>query len=183
MVSKTTGGEAVEKFGRAVVSALALTHEVMPSASSKPPPRMLQMAGDDGMLRRMNLEYQQMATPDTSQTYATAVNCMDGRVQIPVMEFTKARFGVDFVDMITEAGAVADINDGVRLHVRISVEAHGSRGIVVAAHSDCAGNIIPDQEQKNQCLAAALLLQSDWPEMEVIPVWVPVGGEVEILNP
>lgn len=135
------------------------------------------------MLRRIYLEYQEMATPDTSQSFATAVNCMDGRVQIPVMIFTRARFGVDFVDMITEAGAVADINDGVRLHVRISVEAHGSRGIVVAAHSDCAGNPISDQEQQSQCLAAARLLQSDWPELEVIPVWVPVGGDLEILNP
>ena len=130
----------------------------------------------------MDLAYALMSTTSSNYTFATAVNCMDGRVQIPVMAFAKARFGVEFVDMVTEAGAVADINQGVRRHVEISVQAHASKGIVVAAHADCAGNPIPDEEQKEQCREAARLLQSDWPELEVIPVWVPMDGHVKILD-
>jgi hypothetical protein len=36
--------------------------------------------------------------------FATALNCMDGRVQIPIIEFLKKKFKVDYVDMITEPG-------------------------------------------------------------------------------
>jgi hypothetical protein len=39
-------------------------------------------------------------------TFCTVVNCIDGRVQLPVIEFLKNRFGVDFVDCITEAAPV-----------------------------------------------------------------------------
>jgi hypothetical protein len=38
--------------------------------------------------------------------YATAINCMDGRVQFPVTEWLKYRFSVDYVDRITEPGPV-----------------------------------------------------------------------------
>ena len=123
-----------------------------------------------------------MMNSDTPQTFATAVNCMDGRVQTSVMVFAKARFGVDYVDMVTEAGAVANINEGVRRHVEISVQAHSSKGIVVAAHADCAGNPISDDEQKEQCREAARILKSDWPEMEVISIWEPLDGHLEILE-
>jgi hypothetical protein len=36
--------------------------------------------------------------------FATALNCMDGRVQITIIEFLKKKFKVDYVDMITEPG-------------------------------------------------------------------------------
>ncbi len=32
--------------------------------------------------------------------FITAINCMDGRTQIPVIEFLKKNFQVDYVDMI-----------------------------------------------------------------------------------
>lgn len=34
--------------------------------------------------------------------FAAAINCMDGRTQVPVIEFLKNKYGVDYVDMITE---------------------------------------------------------------------------------
>ena len=36
--------------------------------------------------------------------FCTAINCMDGRTQEPVIAFVKKRFGIDCVDMITEPG-------------------------------------------------------------------------------
>ena len=38
------------------------------------------------------------------ETRATCLNCMDGRVQLPVIAWIKANYPVDFVDVITEAG-------------------------------------------------------------------------------
>ncbi|GAB4379897.1 MAG: hypothetical protein Kow0042_29680 [Calditrichia bacterium] len=36
--------------------------------------------------------------------FCTAINCLDGRVQLPVIQHLKKRFKVDFVDVITEPG-------------------------------------------------------------------------------
>ena len=38
------------------------------------------------------------------ETRATCLNCMDGRVQLPVLTWIKAEYPVDFVDVIMEAG-------------------------------------------------------------------------------
>ena len=40
----------------------------------------------------------------SEKTFATAINCMDGRVQLPVTAFLKKKYGVDYVDVITEPG-------------------------------------------------------------------------------
>ncbi len=36
--------------------------------------------------------------------FATAINCMDGRMQIPVIVYLKNKYEVDYVDMITSPG-------------------------------------------------------------------------------
>ena len=37
-------------------------------------------------------------------TFATAINCMDGRVQLPVIKFLQERFKAEYVDIISEPG-------------------------------------------------------------------------------
>jgi hypothetical protein len=34
--------------------------------------------------------------------FATAINCRDGRTQLPVIEWLKKEYGATYVDMITE---------------------------------------------------------------------------------
>ncbi len=41
-----------------------------------------------------------------SATFATAINCMDGRTQEPIINYMKNKFKVDYVDMISEPGPV-----------------------------------------------------------------------------
>ncbi len=36
--------------------------------------------------------------------FCTVVGCMDGRIQLPVNHYVRERFGVTYVDTITEAG-------------------------------------------------------------------------------
>ena len=96
--------------------------------------------------------------------FCTAVNCMDGRVQIPVIEFLRKRFGVEHVDTITEPGPnriLALHSDGgpaasILSRVALSVEKHGSVGIAVAGHFDCAGScrsLVPSAEWASGSLA------------------------------
>ncbi len=36
--------------------------------------------------------------------FATAINCIDGRIQEPVIKYIQTTYGIDFVDLITEPG-------------------------------------------------------------------------------
>ena len=43
--------------------------------------------------------------------FATAINCMDGRTQLPVIAYLKEKCKIDCVDMVTEAGPVKILAD------------------------------------------------------------------------
>ncbi len=113
--------------------------------------------------------------------FATAINCMDGRTQMPVMEFIKKKFDVDYVDMITEPGPNKILAEGkdfdtvksIRKRVAVSVEKHGSNIIFIAAHYDCAGNPVDVESQKKQLIKAAGVIASwDFPVKLVNALWL-----------
>ena len=114
------------------------------------------------------------------ENFATAINCMDGRVQLPVIEMVRSVFGVSYVDSITEAGIVKYLSDeigsiqtkSVLARVEISVNTHGSRAIAVAAHHDCAGNPQGEENQKAQLQRAVEFLKAQFSACEVIGLWV-----------
>ncbi len=43
--------------------------------------------------------------------FGTVINCMDGRVQFPVLEYLKHKYEVDLVDSITEAGPLKILSE------------------------------------------------------------------------
>lgn len=100
--------------------------------------------------------------------FITAINCMDGRVQLPVIEYLRDRYDADFVDMITEAGpcgAMAGALEGpiagsIMKRVRVSVEKHLSIGVFIAAHDDCAGNLVDAPAQKEHLREALAVIRS-----------------------
>ena len=112
--------------------------------------------------------------------FATAINCMDGRVQVPVTEFLKKKYGVDYVDMITEPGpnGILAANqdkvaiESIKRRIAISVGRHGSKHIAVAGHHDCAGNPV-DQETHLAHIRSAIKTVKSWGgQAEVIGLWV-----------
>jgi carbonic anhydrase len=112
--------------------------------------------------------------------FATAINCMDGRVQLPIMEFLKKKYGVDYVDMITEPGQdgilAANKNqpiiDSIKKRVGVSTEKHGSRYIAVVGHHDCAGNPV-DKNTHIEHISRAIKTVKSWGiKAEVIGLWV-----------
>lgn len=112
--------------------------------------------------------------------FCTAVNCMDGRVQLPVINYLIEKFGVEYVDSVTEPGPnriLAEEGDGalgksIMDRIRISVEKHGSVGIAVIGHFDCAGNPTPEGAQTAHTEAAVEFLKQKFPGLPVIGMWV-----------
>jgi hypothetical protein len=108
---------------------------------------------------------------------------MDGRVQIPVIDYLRTRCGVDYVDTITEPGPVRIIAEqparravqAILDRVDLSTKAHKSNCIAISAHWDCAANPVTDEKQKEQLYAAITFLQKQYPGTEVIGLWLGEG--------
>ncbi len=113
-------------------------------------------------------------------TFCTTVNCMDGRVQLPVIQFLQHRFEAEHVDSVTEPGpikAMAEDQDGamvasIRERVDISIHKHGSIALAIVAHYDCAGNPLTKEEQLPQLEKAVTFARATWPQATVIGLWV-----------
>ena len=112
--------------------------------------------------------------------FCTAINCMDGRVQLPVIQYLQKRFNVDFVDSVTEAGpnlilSEARNNSSVQSilsRVNISVGHHDSVGIAVVGHHGCTANPAVRDEQVVHIQNAVRLLRQEYKNVEVTGLWV-----------
>lgn len=112
--------------------------------------------------------------------FATAINCMDGRVQVPVIELLKKEYGVEYVDMVTEPGPnkiLAEKNqslilESIKRKVEISINKHGSKLIAIVGHHDCAGNPVEKEIQVSQILTAIKTILSWGFNVQVIGIWI-----------
>jgi len=122
--------------------------------------------------------------------FATAINCMDGRTQLPVIEYLKNKYGVDHVDTITEPGPnkiLAEnkdkiMLDSIRRRVEISVKKHGSALIAIAGHHDCAGNPADKTVQQTHILSAIITLKMWHTGAEIIGLWIDDNWKVSEIN-
>ncbi len=122
----------------------------------------------------------------SNMKFATAINCMDGRVQIPVIEWLKKEYGVSYIDMITEPGPnkiLAENKDSaviesIKRRVEISVNKHASKLIAIVGHYDCAGNPVEKNTQLKQILSAIKTVKLWNFEAQVIGLWVDHNWEV-----
>ena len=113
----------------------------------------------------------------TKGKFATSVSCMDGRIQIPLTNWIKENFSVDYVDTITEPGIdkqVADNTDleSIKTKVGISINRHESELIVVSGHYDCAGNPVSNEEHITQIKKGIEVISSWNLGVKVVGVWV-----------
>ncbi|MBW2410575.1 MAG: hypothetical protein JRF72_12310 [Deltaproteobacteria bacterium] len=118
--------------------------------------------------------------------FCSVINCIDGRVQLPVIKYLQKRFNVDYVDSITEAGPnlilLEDQNiesiQAILDRLKISVEKHNSVGIGIVGHYDCAGNPATQDNQMIQIQKAIKLLRQWYDNIDIIGLWVDQNWEV-----
>ena len=113
--------------------------------------------------------------------FGTAVICIDGRVQMPVIRYMRNRFALDYVDIISEPGPnrlLAAAHDrhlfqSVVAKIRVSIDRHGSHIVAVVGHYDCAGNPVEQAVQTEQTKAALALLRPMFSEdVRLVGFWV-----------
>lgn len=113
-----------------------------------------------------------------SETFGTAITCIDGRVQEPLTTWMCQHFSLDYVDMITEPGPDyvlrenPDIAKELQREAGISKSAHRSQIIAVAGHAGCAGNPASADEHRAQIRECVCIVASWGLSIPVIGVFV-----------
>ena len=123
--------------------------------------------------------------------FATAINCIDGRVQKPVVEYIQKSFSVDYVDMITEPGPNKILSEGkdasivasLKKKVEISIKKHNSQIIAIVAHYDCAGNPENEDAQKEHLRKAInVIISWGFPVKKIIALWLDKNFKPSIIS-
>ncbi len=124
------------------------------------------------------------------RTFGTVINCMDGRVQLPVIDWMKEKYGLDYVDVITEAGPDWIMSSGnvmrisyIKSRVEVSVKQHGSGVIAIVGHEDCAGNPVSKEVHLVQLMKSVKVIERWGMPVEVVALWVNEDWEVEQIDP
>jgi predicted metal-dependent phosphotriesterase family hydrolase len=119
--------------------------------------------------------------------FATALSCIDGRIQRPVNDLLIAEFGVTYLDTVTRAGIIKYLTasydpatTAIVADLDASVRAHSSRHLALVAHHDCAGNPVDDDVQLRQLEDAVSHFRRRYQELSVIGVWVDPGMNPEV---
>ena len=116
--------------------------------------------------------------------FATSITCMDGRIQVPIINWIKENFDVDYVDTITEPGVDKKVSqkldlDSIKAKVSISINAHKSGFIFVSGHYDCAGNPVSDEEHFSQIKSGISEIKSWNYNVPVMGLWINENWQVE----
>ncbi|MEO8435449.1 MAG: carbonic anhydrase [Pyrinomonadaceae bacterium] len=127
--------------------------------------------------------------PQKSERFATAITCIDGRVQRPVTDWVKWHTNVHHVDLITEpgpdkvlSGGPQQLIDDIIRKVAFSVRYHFSPVVALSGHHDCAANAATREEHIEQILAGAEVILSYNLNVRVLALWVSEWDSVELLG-
>lgn len=120
--------------------------------------------------------------------FATAINCIDGRVQVPVFNWMDLHCHVQYVDMITEPGADNILPNGsdyliysIREKVRLSLERHHSQAIAIVGHHDCLANPISKEDHWQQIRQSANIIESWGYWVRVLGLWVNEWSSIDVV--
>jgi hypothetical protein len=119
--------------------------------------------------------------------FATAINCIDGRVQTPLLDWMRLHLNVDYVDLITEPGADkaiatrSDVAAAILKKVRFSARAHNPVAIAIAGHNDCLANPVSREEHLEHIREAARELQALNIGVRIVGLLVSEWGWVDLI--
>ena len=120
--------------------------------------------------------------------FGTLINCSDGRVQYPVMDYLKKSYDIEFFDAANEAGPLLTLTkktDKCRLislkeQIRTSLEEHNSKFIALVGHHDCTDNPGDRTYQEKQIDEALDYLQRGFgKDITYVGLYVNENWEVE----
>lgn len=119
-------------------------------------------------------------------SYTIVINCVDGRVQTPVLEWMKRELPGELVHAVNEPGPDGSLAGGegaARIEGIVDLLATQTtvHAIAVAAHHDCLGNPVDAETHRDQ-LARAVERVAGWGHADrVLGLWVDDAWEVNLV--
>lgn len=121
------------------------------------------------------------------QVFVTTINCMDGRVQIPINAYMAEKYDADHIDTITEAGPNKILSENqnellvqsIKSRYEISTLKHHSKIVAIVGHFDCGGNSACENEQIIQIKNSCELVKSWNSNINVVGLWVDKNWTVQ----
>lgn len=111
--------------------------------------------------------------------FATAINCIDGRVQRPVSDWLKVYAHADYIDTVTSPGPDKSLSTGdtraiemIKSNVGVSVNAHQSAVIAIAGHNECAAFPVSREEHYAAIRRAMQVVASLGYPVQVVGLYV-----------
>ena len=119
--------------------------------------------------------------------FGTSIQCMDGRIQEPLIKYVKEKYNIRYVDTITEPGPCKILSQNLEIsliesvdrRVLISLEKHGSNIIYISGHHDCDGNPVSKETQIKQLGKCEAILSSKYPNIKIVKLWINENCNVE----
>lgn len=120
------------------------------------------------------------AKNEFSSNYGTVINCIDGEVQIPAIEFLKHTWKVQWVDVITEAAPEKILSEGTDAksiahlldNLKASFANQAEKRVAVAAHAGCTSNGIDEVEKKEMLRKSIGYLNQQIPGIQAVGIWI-----------
>lgn len=112
------------------------------------------------------------------------LNCMDGRVQIPVIHWIQQTYDADYVDMITAPGMDGILAGpkcsltGILENITISIQKNNALKIFIVGHHDCRGNPGTESEHYAQIRQGVARICKEFLDYDVIGLWVNARWQV-----
>lgn len=113
------------------------------------------------------------------------LNCIDGRIQLPVILWIKDSFNVDNVDMITEPGmdgVLANSENSIediKRKMKLSIVNNNSKMIFIVGHHDCKAHPVDEITHKDEISKAVIRVSEEFPKLEVKGLWVNSEWQIE----
>ena len=112
--------------------------------------------------------------------HGTLVNCIDGTVQLPAIEYAKKIWNVEWVDVITDAAPERILSEAKGLekadHIHDNIEAslcnQIKKRLAIVSHSDCDINTASDWKKIKMLRRAIEHLKSKHTDAEVMGIWI-----------
>ncbi|HMK53672.1 MAG TPA: carbonic anhydrase [Methanobacteriaceae archaeon] len=122
-------------------------------------------------------------------TFATAINCIDGRVQLPVRQWLIDNYSVDSVVKITAPGPDKLLHENqdiqvevIKNNLKLSVETHEPVVVAVVGHYDCVANPVEKDVHLEQIKAAITTVKSWNFSINLVGLWVDDQWSVSEVN-
>ena len=111
--------------------------------------------------------------------YGTIINCMDGTIQLPAIDFVKKLWKVNRIDVITEAAPEKILSEPrdqeIINHICQNIEAslidQHTKRLAIISHSNCDINKVSDSRKKEMLCQAVSYLKARYPGTEVVGIW------------